>query len=208
MGTTRDHLRQGTRAIHEQLHHHTSFQELMDETIALPAYLLLLGRLHGYHSGLEQALDSAVFPERAQAPKVDYRSQRLLKDMEDLGSSGLGHTENVAHTDIKSYGAYLGVLYVREGSMMGGRALAAKLDHLCSDQASGRSFFQGGSGDGASWQRLCRALDGLNEPEAQDQALQAALTSFQLFDTWMMPKAVARPILVQRALRPREPINP
>lgn len=196
MGTTRDHLRQGTRAIHEQLHHHTSFHELMDETIALPAYLALLGRLHGYHSGLEQALDSAAFPERPQAPKVDYRSRRLLQDLEDLGSSGLGHPDHIAQTEITSYGAYLGVLYVREGSMMGGRALAAKLDHLCGDKASGRSFFQGGHGDGAAWQRLCRALDGLSEPDAQDQALEAALASFQLFDTWMMPKTDFAPFLV------------
>ncbi|MFM1975804.1 MAG: hypothetical protein RL145_650 [Pseudomonadota bacterium] len=188
MGKTRDHLRQGTRAIHEQLHHHTSFQELIDETIDLPAYLALLGRLYGYHSGLEQALDFAVFPERAQAPKVDHRSRRLLQDLEDLGSKSSGNTEHVAQTEITSYGAYLGVLYVREGSMMGGRALAAKLDHLCGDKASGRSFFQGGNGDGAAWQRLCRALDGLSEPDAQDQALEAALASFQLFDTWMMPR--------------------
>jgi len=199
LGTTRDLLRQGTRVIHERLHHHSSFAELMDETIALPGYLALLESLYSYHQGLEHALDSAIFPERSQAPTVDHRSQRLLHDMEELRPSRLdhtGHVQAVAHTEIKSYGAWLGVLYVREGSMMGGRALAAKLDHLCGDQASGRSFFQGGSGDGASWQRLCRALDGLIEPEAQDQALQAALASFQLFDTWMMPKAVVTPILV------------
>ncbi len=191
MGTTRDHLRQGTRAIHERLHHHPSFSELMDETIALPGYFALLTRLFGYHHGLELALDSAVFPERPQAPLVDRRSQRLVQDLADLGPSGPDHVsliQAVKLTAIDTYGAWLGVLYVREGSMMGGRALAAKLDHLFGSQMSGRTFFQGGGGDGAAWQRLCRALDALEEPHAQDQALQAALASFELFDTWMMPR--------------------
>jgi heme oxygenase len=191
LGTTRDHLRQGTRVIHEQLHHHPSFAELMDETIALPGYYALLTRLFGYHHGLELALDAAVFPERRQAPPVDRRSQRLLQDLEELGPSGSDPaplTQTVKLDAIKSYGAWLGVLYVREGSMMGGRALAAKLDHLFGSQLSGRRFFQGGGGDGAAWQRLCRAMDALDEPAAQDQALQAAVASFELFDTWMMPR--------------------
>ena len=72
--------------------------------------------------------------------------------------------------------------------MMGRRALAAKLDHLCGSQLAGRRFFQGGGGDGAAWQRLCRAMDALVEPAAQDQALEAAVASFELFDTWMMPR--------------------
>ena len=191
MGTTRDHLRQGTRVIHERLHHHPSFSELMDETIALPGYYALLTRLFGYHHGLELALNSADFPERPQAPPVDRRSQRLLQDLDDLGPSGSDPaplTQTAKLKEIESYGAWLGVLYVREGSMMGGRALAAKLDHLFGTQLAGRRFFQGGGGDGAAWQRLCRALDALDEPAAQDQALQAALASFELFDAWMMPR--------------------
>jgi heme oxygenase len=163
----------------------------MDETIALPGYCALLTRLFGYHHGLELALDSAVFPERLQAPPVDRRSQRLLQDLDDLGLSGPDHgprSQIVKLAAIESYGAWLGVLYVREGSMMGGRALAAKLDHLFGSKMSGRTFFQGGGGDGAAWQRLCRALDALDEPQAQDQALQAALASFEVFDAWMMPR--------------------
>jgi heme oxygenase len=169
----------------------------MDETIGLPGYYALLTRLFGYHHGLELALDSAVFPERQQVPRVDRRSQRLeqdladLADLADLGPIGpdhVSHIQTVKLDAINTYGAWLGVLYVREGSMMGGRALAAKLDHLFGSQLSGRRFFQGGGGDGAAWQRLCRALDGLEEPAAQDQALKAALASFELFDTWMMPR--------------------
>ena len=163
----------------------------MDETIALPGYYALLTRLFGYHHGLELALDSADFPERPQAPPVDRRSQRLLQDLEDLGPSGSDPaplTQTVKLDAIKSYGTWLGVLYVREGSMMGGRALAAKLDHLFGSKLAGRRFFQGGGGDGAAWQRLCRALDALDEPAAQDQALKAALASFEHFDTWMMPR--------------------
>ena len=163
----------------------------MDETIALPGYFALLTRLFGYHHGLELALDSAVFPERPQALPVQRRSQRLLQDLGDLGPispENVPLTQTVKLDAIESYGAWLGVLYVREGSMMGGRALAAKLDHLLGSQPSGRTFFQGGGGDGAAWQRLCRALDALDEPHAQDQALKAALASFELFDTWMMPR--------------------
>jgi heme oxygenase len=163
----------------------------MDETIALPGYCALLTRLFGYHYGLELALDAADFPERPQAPPVDRRSQRLLQDLEDLEPSGpdpVHHPHTVKLAAIDTYGAWLGVLYVREGSMMGGRALAAKLDHLCGAQLAGRRFFQGGGGDGAAWQRLCRALDALDEPAAQDQALKAALASFELFDAWMMPR--------------------
>jgi heme oxygenase len=163
----------------------------MDETIAMPGYISLLTRLFGYHHGLELALDSALFPERQQAPPVDRRSQRLLQDLDNLGPGGPDNPPLKQTADfvaIESYGAWLGVLYVREGSMMGGRALAAKLDHLLGSQLSGRRFFQGGGGDGAAWQRLCRALDALDEPAAQDQALVAALASFELFDTWMMPR--------------------
>jgi heme oxygenase len=161
----------------------------MDETIELPGYVALLKRLYGYHHGIELALARADFPERPNAPHVDCRSIRLLEDLAAYISEDRHAAEMTSLNvfPINSYATFLGVLYVREGSMMGGRALAAKLDHLCGSHAFGRSFFHGSPDDGAAWHRLCRALDSLKDLEAQNQALDAALASFALFEAWMSP---------------------
>jgi heme oxygenase len=188
MATTRDRLRNETRDVHERLHGHPSFNGLVEQSISQQRYVALLSRLLGYHCGMEAALKRFCVKDVAFAPFVRERTAHLSADLAQMRQSPaqIDAAEHLAPPDyIKSNAALLGCLYVREGAMIGGRSLARNLDHLCGSSSAGRTFFQGVPEDAQIWRHLCSALNLIEDQHAQDQIIEAALSTFALFETWM-----------------------
>jgi heme oxygenase (biliverdin-IX-beta and delta-forming) len=148
--STRDRLKDETRSIHERLHGHPSFKSLLDKDITQADYAGLLSRLLGYHLGLETAFERYAVIDANLVKLASSRSNRLLNDLDAMGQTKtqIDQTPIMSVPDfITCDAALLGYLYVREGAMIGGRSLARNLDHLCAATTSGRTFFQGKSGD-------------------------------------------------------------
>ena len=185
VGTTKNSvlrraLREKTATIHERLHQHDGFHALQLGKIDLKGYRDLLRRLYGFYLPYENAAQAA--PERS-----DWLRR-------DLASLGLPNQAWLAiplceHMPmLNSAERRLGALYVVEGSTLGGRALALRLDGICGvGVADGRRFFQGrGGGTGASWTGVLNRLNDYGDDETTHAAVvDAALETFACFEQWM-----------------------
>jgi heme oxygenase len=188
MDNLRAQLRAKTRTQHERLHHHFSFKRLLGNAISLSDYVILLKQLLGYHTALEVGLDCCQAHGPARELPFVHKSSRIIDDLKSFSLQ-----LNRAHTPIQapsppivhSYYDWLGVMYVREGAMLGGRLLAQKLDHLCGVAPAGRTFFQGTRRDLENWQGLCQALDRECSQVEGQEAIGSAKATFELFEIWM-----------------------
>lgn len=173
-------LREKTATIHERLHQHDGFHALQLGKIDLKGYSDLLRRLYGFYLSYETAAQAA--PER---------SDWLRRDLASLGLPNqawlpIPLCEHMPMLNTAE--RRLGALYVVEGSTLGGRALALRLDGICGvGVADGRRFFQGrGGGTGEAWSGILNRLNDYDDDETTHAAVvDAALEIFACFEQWM-----------------------
>jgi heme oxygenase len=82
----------------------------------------------------------------------------------------------------------LGARYVVEGSALGGRGLARRLDGLLGPGTlAGRRFFSGhGAETGAVWRGYLDRLSAAPEtPAARAAAIEGATATFSIFEQWL-----------------------
>lgn len=173
-------LRIATDVIHQRLHGHAGFAAVQDGTISRADYIALLMRLDGFHRAFEAA-----------ARVSDERSHWLAQDLETMrgerwlpGAAPQRPTMPLLNSTERVFGA----LYVVEGSALGGRGLARRLDRLLgSGEPDGRRFFEGrGSATGAAWRDFVGRLDLVSaEPAARAAAVDAAVEIFSVFEAWL-----------------------
>lgn len=187
-GRARASLRSATATAHERLHHMPAFGALQAGTIGHGAYVALLQRMFGFHRAVEERLSAG--PSLGPLG-VDIAARRravlLLDDLACLGATPGPQQAVPGLPVIDSPARGLGCLYVVEGSTLGGRMLAARLDHLLGpDNADGRRFLLGhGARHGAMWQAFCAALEqGGDTGVRRDEMAGAALATFAAFAAW------------------------
>lgn len=187
--TVRLQLRDATADVHEALHRHPAFVSLLEGRIALPTYRALLARLHGFHTALERDLRDASpeilrgFDVRALERSPDLRADLLALGLSDRDIEALPVCEGLR--SVRSNAELMGRLYVVEGSALGGRVLAARLDGLLGPAGTaGRRFFTGRAApDPLPWPAFCRLL----EAQAADveAMIEGADTTFHALADWL-----------------------
>jgi heme oxygenase len=193
-GGTRMALRQATSAAHQRLHHLAGFAALQAGTIGPDAYADLLRRLFAFHRAVEQALAAASpLHEFGIDIAARRRSSLLLDDLAFLGAAAAPLPAPPILPALGSAAQALGCLYVTEGSTLGGRELARRLDHLLAPgSAEGRRFLLGhGPHHGTMWREFCAALElcgGI--PERRAEMIGTALAVFAVFGSWFGPREV------------------
>ncbi len=188
-------LRQATAAAHEQLHHLPAFAALQAGTIGPDAYAALLRQIFVFHRAVEDRLAAAP---SLRGFGIDIAARRrsplLLEDLAFLGAAAAPLRAPPALPELRSAAQALGCLYVTEGSTLGGRELARRLDHLLPPgSAEGRRFLLGhGPHHGAMWREFCAALEQCGDSaERRAEMIGAALAAFAVFGDWFGPDATA-----------------
>ena len=189
--SVRDLLRAQTHAAHEQLHEHSSFVSLFNQTLDLESYRALMQRFYGFYLPLEQAIFAALGddPTYHYAPRAAFIAS-------DLGDLGLNPTaiSNVptcpALASIVTPHTLGGVLYVIEGSTLGASPIdraAARL--LGQDTAKGRSFWAWSRAQNKQrWQLANQYLEDLNRAGLPMQSLaDGARQTFEALGDWLAP---------------------
>lgn len=179
-------LRRSTREIHERLHHHQFFHKLLSGTVDLIEYRQALARLFGFHDPLEETLLAAVATAGVAIDlKRGRRAHRLAEDLHFLGMdrSEIECLPRIWLAPPSSAGQFLGCLYVREGSMKGGRWIAQKISALLGS-VGGRSFFLGGPVDDELWNECCAAISLAGENDVAEMT-SAAHATFAAFEAWI-----------------------
>jgi heme oxygenase (biliverdin-IX-beta and delta-forming) len=184
----REAVRVATKDIHDRLHGHMLFRQLLKETITRQQYIALLSRLYGFHQGIEMALSAEDKQHRYVSMGPRRRVHLLVRDLKTLGHadteiSALSVAE--APPALDQVGRFLGCLYVREGATLGGRVLAGKLEHLLGPGLEGRRFFAGSNRDPELWRACCTALEQPMEMAQRSATIDAARETFEIFERWM-----------------------
>jgi heme oxygenase len=181
-------LRRHTAAAHERLHRLPAFAALQAGTIGHDAYAALLRRLFSFHRAVEDGLQAAP---PLHSFGIDLAARRrsplLLRDLAFLAAPVAPLPSPPALPPLRTAAQALGCLYVTEGSTLGGRELARRLDHLLPPGgAEGRRFLLGhGPNHGILWRELCAALEACGDTQAgRDEMIGTALAVFGVFGDW------------------------
>ena len=188
--TARESLRAATHDVHMRLHRHPSFERMADGTIAAEAYKHLLARLYGFHAPLETVLFEAASD---LAIDVDInRRRRVHRLRDDLLALQLTEAQInalpsvVALPTLTTRGSLMGALYVREGSMLGGRVLARGLDGLLgSASLRGRQYLTGNPDEHGLWQSCCLLIEEVAVDGHLDDMIASAIGTFVALEAWL-----------------------
>lgn len=177
-------LREGTRTCHKGLEQRLPF---FSEGFDLPAYRCLIEAYHGFHAPLDAALTGYQGAERRKAPALvkDLRALNLARH--DIDALPLCPTL----PRIDSEACALGVMYVLEGSTLGGQVLKrAMAERLGIDADSGAAFLDVyGPETGANWRAFLQRLAEASV-STQAQSVDAAIATFECFEQWLDQKGV------------------
>jgi len=173
-------LRLATLPAHTRLHNHPALGAVQNGTIDRATYRTLLSRLYGFHVPFEIA--AGIEPERSRWLAADLQTLGL----DEHAIAGLPQCGNIPRLETEP--RRLGATYVVEGSTLGGRELAKRLDYLFGPgNIAGRRFFRGRAGDtGRAWRAF---LDRLERPADSDSIstdiIAAAQETFTAFEHWV-----------------------
>jgi heme oxygenase len=179
-------LRAATGSRHENL---DSSLRLAAPRAGYDDYIAYLVALSGWMQPVERAMLERPWPAALQAGRRAGKCEWILDDLRAARSAGLsvppgatcGDLPNLRGSD--SYA--LGVLYVIEGSQLGGRFMAKRFAHAFPD----RDFvYLAGYGDetGALWKSFLDFMTAQLATRAQaDEAARGACDAFDTLGRWL-----------------------
>jgi heme oxygenase len=171
-------LRVATDGMHRRLHAAPDFAALLEGRLDRHGYRGLLRKLHGLHAPLEQRLARSRFLWRRGIDMARRRRAHLLAD--DLAALGDAPGEPISPPALPDDGpALLGALYVREGSTLGGRELARRLDYLLGDALDGRRFFAPAPDQAVLWHECCAAIEACDDVAAMIDGARRVFAVFE-----------------------------
>jgi heme oxygenase len=146
-------------------------------------YVMLLHRLHGFHTAVEDRLASATWKDRWGEIGVDLKRHRrahlLERDLDALQAEPLDASP--LDVEIADFPSALGCLYVVEGSSLGGRVIGPAIRSAIGDVPVG--FFEGDDRDHPSpWRTLKTALTRFGEVGDAGAVVRGARATFHAFE--------------------------
>ncbi|CUJ05245.1 Heme oxygenase [Achromobacter xylosoxidans] len=180
-------LRDGTRERHEILDQGLG---LADGDVGQARYLAYLRALLGWLEPVEQQLWQLGWPAAMRAPERDGKSALIRADLRDAGDSGAVPRCPAAPTPRAADAYALGVAYVVEGSQLGGRFLAKRLESV-SPPLPLRYLRGYGEEVGPLWKVFLLHLDSAARGQ-ETQALQGARDAFDSLTAWLRAQHALR----------------
>lgn len=175
-------LKEHTSAVHLQLE-----QRLLAHIQSVDSpqqYASLLAMMYGYYAAIEKKLDEFhhVLPEY----HIRRKSQSILNDLEGFNfpKATLSLCDDIP--SIHSVPAALGVMYVLEGSTLGGKIISRMLKKRLPSLEGSTNFFDGYREEtGVMWQRFREHLAHAVEESKQTETQKAAHETFLKFNNWI-----------------------
>ncbi len=184
------HLKQATQSRHEALERNAYPAALMSADLNRERYLDILQRFYGFILPVEEQ----VYPWLAKllAPVSRFQRADLLRlDLIALGMSQEnipGLPQITILPEIKSIAAAFGMVYVLEGSKLGGQFISRHVHQVLGlSPAQGLLFFQGhGRETGQYWNEFREAMANFAvHKQEQQNVVAAAAQTFDAFNYWL-----------------------
>jgi len=183
-------LKDSTRAQHEALHKVGALSLLLQPVLEPVAYRAILDRFDAFLAMVERDLLTAAADDWLEDAGFRRASRRpdLTQDLADLTAAGVMSPKELvdlipAPRGPGGPGALLGVLYVIEGSRLGGQGLARRARQALPSSLSHATRFFGSPGVdvAAYWQRVGATINALGaDPMVGEEACRAAQGAFLL----------------------------
>ena len=182
-------LRQATRQSHTAVERLTPF---FSPDFDRHAYLRWLDLMHAFYRNVDKAVESASFASLT-GWRYKARCKMIVADLAVLASRP---PEEPADTggilsrlaDLRQTSEIAGMLYVVEGSALGGKVLLRVLDRSAGVTAeAGASFFAPhGHDPSACWAEYVKLLSKLAViPKREQQVVDGAETTFSVLQDWI-----------------------
>ena len=181
-------LREKTGESHQKLEENTLSKAILSPSVKVIDYQMYIAKLYGF----TKACERDIFPELALIlPDLEERKKSDLIE-KDLFTTGVSKEkiENIPVFQFKTSGPgeALGVMYVLEGSTLGGKILYKHINQtLGKDAESGASYFWGyGQRTGVLWKIFISALAGYAvEENCEEEIITSAVHTFSTIDQWL-----------------------
>ena len=186
-------LRASTRAAHTSIETVPALNRLLSQDLAAPDYLETLRRVHAFHAGIEPGLIRALHGKSRAAALLDgNRLGAIAADITWFGATPLPPRQPVSASYCSA--AALGVLYVVEGSNLGGRIIGRHVaKSLGVGPGTGGSYYCGLAAEDAQrrWHVLQEALhiEIAAAGVGWEPLTAAALATFGALEAWMREQA-------------------
>lgn len=170
-------LKEETRELHERVEKKNLAGRIMDHSIDLDTYKLLLMQNYIAYSKTETEIQQ--FLPHYQGIK----HQQLKHDLKQLGISEMPVSKNDIF-ECQSRAEALGAAYVVEGSALGGMVLARNISKCPGlESVSRHFFFNGDKGNLQAWQAFKEELEGYTfTPDEEREAIEKARETFRFFE--------------------------
>lgn len=181
-------LRNKTSESHTHLERNQFSKAILTPSITLVDYRTYIAKLYG----VTRACERDVFPEVASVLydlEYRYRSGLIVKDLAKTGISRVA-IDNIPVFQFATSGIAeaLGVMYVLEGSTLGGKFLYKHINQLLGiDNESGVSYFWGyGQKTGMLWKTFISSLSNYAvEENCEEEIIKSAVQTFVTIDKWL-----------------------
>lgn len=187
-----DSLREKTRPHHGAIEQNRLLAAVLRPELTRDLYIQVLARFYGFIKPIEELLrrnaadagNAFLLNRHVKTALLEQDLAQLGVDAEALRSIPL--CDQLPASDRPA--ARMGILYVIEGSTLGGRVIAGAVrDSLGIDAGSGCAYFTGyGSSTRAMWKDTCRVLEefGQRAQAEQSETVAAAADTFYRLDRW------------------------
>ncbi len=146
MGVFMQELRKAIMPIHDEAEKNGPLRQVVEKNVTLENYRMTLLRIHGFVSELEKAVDEVPGQYRSELDwDIRKRSGMLEKDLLFLGETTLKIRTSSKFdfkSQVRTVPQALGLIYLMEGSRLGGLVLAKALrEHFGFSNFNGYSYF-------------------------------------------------------------------
>ena len=182
----RTQLRDATAPLHKQLDQQPLLVALLGNDLPLADYQQLLGIYYSLYHQLEAAIKTYLSLQPIDFDyQPRYKTPLLLSDLSYWQIQPEPLRCQIMLPDLNSLGALLGLLYVLEGSTLGGQFIAQHLQLTYGYTRSTGSDFYSACGEQTQshWQSFISYLNSFSDqPDLAAQAIDSADLSFACFN--------------------------
>ena len=176
-------LKEETHSEHQ--HAESVLKPQLERLSGKDQYGRLLRRFYGFYHPVQQLALQKISPLTLHDKESRNTSELILKDLQSMGFS----IENIPLSDelpsLENEAEAMGVMYVLEGSNLGGKIIRKMLltNSLLDVSDDSVNFFNGyGEDTRTKWLSF---LDGLETQDDHETVLRSARSGFQTFTKWI-----------------------
>ena len=172
-------LKAKTKNLHDRVEAHFNSNRIFEGTFSLNDYMNLILCNYLFLLNYEHAVFSAISEKNAAELNLEERRKLALirKDMEALNIDGSVSQTPVA---IENQAETFGILYVMEGSTLGGNVIAKQLSKHPQFQEMSFSYFRCyGENTGSFWKNFKTVLDREISPDEYADCISGAEKAYR-----------------------------